>query len=290
MLLGWSLRPLTPLEERAGFSAANRWLLQEQRPDTLVVVWPPALSRSVHALANGLSASDAVPLEPAKARTLTRFLVLGPRGVGAPPELADASQSERRHFEALDVLVLNYPVTERVRANLRDDLRAAQVALAGPTLNLPCTEPRPDGGWGCAGQPEWNYVGPASLQVEGKNWDCVWTHPRAGHTLRIDWGEHELGDRLVLEAALSDEAARTPQGATVEIKAGWVGGQEVVLLRNNAAGITSRQLATPRGQRARVWASVSAPLDGRRHLGINLRLVDQDPTIATDPRSQGGNP
>ena len=260
-----SLWPEAPLALRPGFTAAVESLRTAQGSDSLIVIWPPSQSDALHALPTDLVATDAVPLETEDLRQYLRITVLGPTGFDAPPELRGASAEPRQRFEDVEVGSFVYPSQDRILFDLRTSIAEAKVGVHGPQANVECSTKRADQGWDCPGQPPWNNVSPTTLKVDGHDWPCVWAHPFGGHELVIDIGERLLGDRVELEAALSDDAVSTQNGSSV-------------ITRSNGPGILRDGLATPRGRRARVQLIITAGSDGRRHLGVSLRLVESRQT------------
>ncbi|MBI5512027.1 MAG: hypothetical protein HY903_24985 [Deltaproteobacteria bacterium] len=269
-----SFWPVTALAERPGFAAARRYLETALTPDSFVVVWPPEHAAALAALPPALTAADAVPIENDHQRRYLHILVVGPSGFATPPELADVRAEARRRFDAVEVGAWRHPSGDRVLADLRTNLSQARVSVSGPTVNVACDQRRPDGGWDCPGQPPWNNVSPTTLRVDGAAWPCVWAHPRAQHELAIDLGDQILGDRVELEAALADDAATTPGGAPVTLRLEVAGVGTSPLSRTNAAGVARANLPTPRGQRRNVRVVISTGSDGRRHLGVNVRVVE----------------
>lgn len=271
--LAWSWLPVTPLVERPGFDAALAHLGREAGPESFVVVWPPEQAAALAKLPPELRAADAVPQEDAERRRSTRVFVLGPRGVDAPPELTALGEGARLRFDDVEVLRLDYPRQDRVLFDLRQELDTARVSLRGPGGELACRARHPDGGWACPGKPEWVHVSPTMLQVKGASWPSVWAHPLDAHDLVIDLGERRLGDRVELEAALTDDAAGTPHGASVELSL-RVGGAEQRLTQPNTPGVRRLEVRTTRGEQQRVQLVVRTQADGRRHLGVNVRLLE----------------
>jgi hypothetical protein len=269
----WSHRPVTPLTRRPGFAEAAVHAAAHADAGTFVVVWPPHESAALAALPATLHAADAVPEEPARSRRWTRILVLGAAGFASPPELAAAAAEPRQRFGDVELAPFAWAAGDRVLFDLRTDLGRARVRLTGAAGDLACDAPRDGGGFGCPGRPEWNRVAPERLRVLGEDWPCVWAHPVADHVLVLDLGTVQLGDRLELEAALSDAAASTPGGAPVQLELAIPGVATKVLWRSNQAGIERLVVPTPHVT-APVRLSVRTAYDGRRHLGVNLRIVE----------------
>jgi len=282
--LACSFSPTTPLAALPGFQEAAQSLVDAQGPDSIVVVWPPELSAALYALPAELRATDAPPIENSAARQYTRLFVLGPVGGATPPELADATLEGRKRFDDVEIVTVTYPTTTRVLFDLRSGIADAKVTLIGPPADVECNAPRADHGWDCPSQPPWNNVAPTVIRAGGVDWPCVWSHPIASRDLVIDLGERRLGDRVELEAALSDDAAATPNGAPVALRLEVEGVGEKVVTRSNAPGILRESIATTRGHAAHVRLHVTTTNDGRRHFGVNVRIVE---TPKNDPAPRG---
>ncbi len=268
-----SMRPVRPLSERPGFDAAVAHLRAATAPATFVVVWPPEQAAALGALPRELRAADAVPVETASQRSVLRVLVLGPSGFDAPPELAEASAGERVRFDEVEVAPFEWAGGDRIDFDLRAGLAGATIRLEGREHRVTCDQPRPDGGWACPGRPSWNHVAPTRLRVGGDDWPCVWSHPVTGHELIVDLGEHELWDRVELEAALHDDVTGV-HGSTVVLRLEVDGAGSRRLTRTNQRGVARTVLPTVRGRRARVRVLITTANDSRRHLGVNLRILE----------------
>ncbi|MBI3179482.1 MAG: hypothetical protein HYZ27_07450 [Deltaproteobacteria bacterium] len=270
-LVAYSFVPATPLAERPGFVEAVAAIGAD--PPDLVVVWPPEQAAALAALPAELMASDAVPLEHESARRYVRIAVLAPAGVAPPRELAQAAPAAPRRFGDVEVSRFSYPPRERVAWDLRSDLGRARVTLRGQDGELACDLPRRGGGWSCPGRPEWNHVAPATLTVEGAPFACVWVHPVSGRALVIEVDRIPLAERLELRAALSDDAAATPGGAdvVVELQIDGVASQSLTV---GGPGMRRLVVPTPGRGEAGVRLVITTAHDGRRHLGVDLRVVD----------------
>lgn len=281
--LVWSLLPRPELAELDGFAQATAYLREQADEGTFVLVWPPEQARSLTALPRELHAADALPIEEPTARRYPQVLVIGPAGFAPPPELAAARAESRRGFGAVEVAAYSYTGRERVLFDLRRSLEQAAVKLVGPEGEVQCTTRRPDGGWSCPGRPDWNHVAPTVLEVEGRDYACLWAHPVAGHELVIELAPRERGDELRLSAALSDAAVATPEGAPVELALEVEGAGTRTLVRSNERGVA--QLSVPISRpSARLRLTVKTRHDGRRHLGINLEgIAKRAPAPTTSP-------
>jgi hypothetical protein len=87
-------------------------------------------------------------------------------------------------------------------------------------------------------------------------------------------GKVYVGIKPTETAALSDLAAATPGGAAVAIQLEVEGAGVTRLTRTNDRGVARAVLATNRGATGGVRMVITTPQDGRRHLGINLRVLD----------------
>jgi hypothetical protein len=109
--------------------------------------------------------------------------------------------------------------------------------------------------------------------VDGRDWPAVWAHPVDGRELLIDVGPRELWDRVEVEAALHDNATGGRRATVaVDLEVEGIGSRR--LLRTDVRGVVRTALPTPRGQTAPVRLRITAASDGRRHLGINLRILE----------------
>lgn len=142
----------------------------------------------------------------------------------------------------------------------------------------PCRQPRAEGGVACAGAPEWMYIAPKLISIDGERWRCVWAHPPAQGALELELpvtGTVAAGRRLELElrSALSDEAVRlTSDGAAVRTVVRQGGRELGRLVRSNRVGWAERRFVLEPG--VPVVLAVSAAKDGRRHHCLDARIVD----------------
>jgi hypothetical protein len=268
-----SLWPVEPLARRAGWGAAVERLSGSAGPADFVVVWPPEQAAALSELPPALRAADAVPVESPGRRRYPRMFVIGPAGFDTPPELGGAEASRER-FDDIEIGTFTYPRGDRVALDLRSDLAQARVELHMRAETITCDIRRPDGGWDCPGRPEWNHVAPTSLVAGGNDWPCVWAHPLTGSELVIDLGQQNLSDRVEIEAAMADEAVAMPNGASVKVLLEVDGAGTRRLIVPNRRGIVRASLRTDAGRRGRVRIVITTANDGRRHLGINLRLIE----------------
>jgi hypothetical protein len=273
LLVAASHWPVSPLADRPGWRAAVASLSSRVGSDSFVVVWPPEQAAALAELPPSLRAADAVPVESPQRRRYLSIFVIGPVGFDSPPELAGARPSRER-FDEVEVGTFVFATGDRVVFDLRSELEQAAVQFRSQSEALRCDRRRPDGGWSCPGRPDWNHVAPTTITVSGSDWPCVWAHPATGHDLVIDLGPRALADRVELEAAMRDDAVAGPYGASVNIRLEVDGAGSRRLAVPNRRGIVSTTVRTKPGRVAGVRAIITTPNDGRRHLGINLRLVE----------------
>ncbi len=269
----WSFWPVVPLAHRPGFLEAARFLDAHASSGTFVVVWPPHFASALDALPPGLQAADAVPQEEPGNRRYTQLWLVGPRGFSSPPELASLPAPRRQSFGDVELAAFRYPDKTRVLFDLRRDLASTVVRLEGGAKTLACDQPLAPGGWACPGRPSWNRVYPVTLTAAGQPYASVWAHPVSRRTLVLDLGERTLGSRIELQAALDDRAlARGAADVQVVLE---VGDQSFSLLRSNQRGIAELAVPTEPGSTRIVRLRISTANDGRRHLGVNLRLLTE---------------
>lgn len=116
------------------------------------------------------------------------------------------------------------------------------------------------------GSPGWEWVGPATVVVQGKPETCLWMHPLDGRPLRVRFPSVPTG-QITGRYAFSDAAAQTPGGGPVDLSV-WVGAREAL----------HRKVASRKG-----WApfrvavagedltfEVRAKKSGRRHFCVQL--------------------
>jgi hypothetical protein len=147
------------------------------------------------------------------------------------------------------------------------------VSLRAGEVSTECNLARNEGGHQCPGRPSWNHVGPAELRVSGSSWPCVWAHPVSGHELVLDFGRQQLAKAIEVEAALSDQAATTPRGASVMFSLVLDGQKAARWILPNSSGLKKWSVrTTPKTQSVQLVITTGA--DARRHVGVNLRIVE----------------
>jgi hypothetical protein len=124
----------------------------------------------------------------------------------------------------------------------------------------------------CPGLPAWMHVGDEDLPVDGRRQRCTWAHPTTNGRVVIDYGVVDVSRGLRLDAALTDTAARNPQGApvTVSVEFERDGARDVhdvtVQTKPGFVGIT----IPPAPAGTRVSVVVTTPNDGQRHTCFRL--------------------
>jgi hypothetical protein len=275
-LFARSFWPIHPLGGLTGFAPAVAAIDANRRPGSFVVVWPPAQASALDLLPRSWQAADAVPQEAAEHRRYVEIVVLSPAGAAMPPELAHTARLSHRLFDEVAVTTFRYAASARLLFDLRSELAHAAVWLEDASGRRACTQPEPSGGYACPGEPEWSKVTPTTITVEGRPWPGVWAHPRGDKTLVIALDHLSLGSALELEAALADEAV-SGSGAPVTLRLAIGGEEERTLVRSEAPGVARLVVATLSGTQADARLAITTPNDSRRHLAVNLRLLEANP-------------
>ncbi|MBI2373897.1 MAG: hypothetical protein HYV07_07860 [Deltaproteobacteria bacterium] len=268
-----AVRPLPRLE--APELDAARIALQATRKTGDVVIVSPLLAMSELARLGAQPMSPAVPAPEVFASR--RVLVVD----FASPRMSLPGEATRQEplGERL-VLRIFEPsgAGKLVVFDLYSDLEKARMSVAREGRVTPCVQPRSEGGRGCAPEPEWLYLARRSLDVEGRAAECVWAHPTTGGQIRIELPLVPAPPPtrklfLELDAALTDDAATTPDGAVVTT---------AVEEANRILGAVT--VPNQRGWRRSRFAlagdlpvllEVATPRDGRRHHCINARIVEE---------------
>lgn len=155
-------------------------------------------------------------------------------------------------------------------------LSSVDVSISHGSISF-CNKPRPGGGWDCPGHPEWMYVAPRRLQIEGQTELCVWAHPPKAGTLNLDLppvGTSSVGSftKLTVRSALDDGAVKTVAGATVVTSVVQGGLHLGRLVRSNHRGWVEQTYAIDPTQTIRL--SVSAESDGARHHCLSAQVSE----------------
>lgn len=161
--------------------------------------------------------------------------------------------------------------------DLFEHYRAARMWIERPpgTRSAVCDRPRPEGGFGCPGEPDWLYLAPRSLRVSGAAADCVWAHPTTGGVVVIELPLESVPEgrrlSLVLEGALDDSAA-SGDGVPVENTV-VQGGRELgrVVVPNRTGWYRGSFELSPG---APVQIRVTASHDGRRHHCLRAKIQE----------------
>jgi len=139
----------------------------------------------------------------------------------------DATKTERARFGEVRVWTAHVAAPEDesdARFDLYRDLGPGLMRVERPPGRVisVCARPRAAGGYGCPGQPEWVYASRYRQTIDGKSRACVWAHPIADATVVFELPaipEPPQGTlQLHVGAGLSDEAVKTPGGASVRTK------------------------------------------------------------------------
>lgn len=272
---GFSFLPLgkLPTEDIQQAIHALGGIPPEQRNSTWILVWPPHYSHLAEQLPKDLMASDALPQEQSQARRYSHITMLAPRNTPTPVELRETTEVALQEVGELSIRSFVFPESKRLLFDLRSEISKTQIQMETPEQKLLCITPRPDGGFMCPGRPEWNYLGPTQLMVNGQPWPCVWAHPISGEQLTINLGAQRLGDTIEIESALSDDAVNTPQGAAVDVRIEIDGQPAGNLTHANQTGVRVLKISTTANKLSTVKLYVTTNNDARRHFGLNLRLT-----------------
>ena len=142
----------------------------------------------------------------------------------------------------------------------------------------PCEVPRAEGGFRCAGEPDWLYASVRGLRVGQKERECVWAHPTTSGTIIFNVPpspDPAPGHRLELrvQAGLTDDAVRnTPDGAEVITEA-TQGGQSLGKVTvPNRVGWFRQSFELKPHQPAQL--RITTVRDGRRHHCVAAQVVE----------------
>jgi hypothetical protein len=161
-------------------------------------------------------------------------------------------------------------VTNYERAEMRIERPAGNVTSR-------CRDKRAEGGFGCPGEPEWLYLAPRALTIEGKSANCVWAHPTNNGVIVIELPASPApapGKKLLLDvkAALTDDAATTPDGAPVRTDVVQGGAPKGGLTVPNRPGWVRTHVELEPDKP--VELRVSTPKDGRRHHCLTAEISE----------------
>ena len=167
-------------------------------------------------------------------------------------------------------------------------LWALSTALTPSTMQVergaqvrPCQTSRADGGYSCAGEPDWLYAAVRVLRVGRQDRECVWAHPTTNGAIVFKVPAAPApapGQKLALQvqAGLVDEAVtNTPDGAPVftdVIQGGKTLGRLTV---NNRIGWFRSSFDLAPGREATL--RITTPRDGRRHHCLRAQIVEVTP-------------
>jgi hypothetical protein len=258
-------------------SRAREWVRAHGQPGDLVVHSPLFAMRELKGLGD-LVAKPDLPLPELRANR--RVVVIDRAdqpmgGLGRPAEVEPIGDQ---------VEIRTYPPTasgQGLRFDLATAIDRAEMTVERPagTLVARCNAKRTEGGFQCPGQPEWLYLAPRVLGIEGKNTTCVWAHPTNGGVIAIEMpgqapaaSGHKL--MLSLAAALTDDAATgTPDGAPVRTEIVQDGAIKGAVEVPNRVGWmrSSVEIAPDRPVQLRV----TTPRDGRRHHCLNAQIEER---------------
>jgi len=170
---------------------------------------------------------------------------------------------EPRRFGNATVWQFEVLATRRVKLDFLDLLDKAEVfELRGPDRS-PC--PLRGHRHACSGE-DWNYVGPTKKLIDLAIREMIWAHPSRDGIL-IRFKDVELGDRLLVGAALCYYATGYKDGTPVELSVYVDGGLFTRLVVPNEPGMKRWTLDLGRFARGRhqVEFKTYSVNPGRRH-------------------------
>lgn len=119
----------------------------------------------------------------------------------------------------------------------------------------------------CRGEAGWMYQGPHTTTAAGKNWPCVWAHPKKNATVHLRFENVSIPAGAKLHGAITDSSV-SGQGATVTVKAALGGTPVATLSVRDKKGVQS--VAMPESARQTLDIAITAPDDGRRHFCFDI--------------------
>jgi hypothetical protein len=256
---------------------AREWVRAHAQPGDLLVHSPLFSLRELKGLGD-LAAKPDLPLPELRAN---RRVVVIDRdrqpmgGLGRPALVEEIGDGVEIRIYA--------PVgsAQGLRFDLATAVDRAEMTVERPsgTVVARCDAKRAEGGLACPGQPEWLYLAPRVLTIEGKNATCVWAHPTNGGVIGIEIpGQAPAGPghklMLSLAGALTDDAAAgTPDGAPVRteiLQDGAIKG--AIEVPNRIGWVRANvEIAPDRSVQLRV----TTPRDGRRHHCLNAQIEER---------------
>lgn len=259
-----------------GFADATNWMQEHNTRGTFVVVWPPHQNATLKHLPEKLMAADAVYLEPNDKpyRRFVQYFVIGPRNISPPQELASAKLVHRLAFDQVEVVTFAYENKNRLVFDLREEIGSIRVELESESFRIVCDTLRAKDGFSCPKRPPWNHVAPTAIQVQGKAFPCVWAHPVQDADLVLDLGKRHTGDFVEVETAFADPAALWKQGTDVYILVEQDGAVVGQLAQTKKSGVSFLRVPTQSGSVAHFRIRIRTKQDARRHLGINVRMLE----------------
>ncbi|MBI4816231.1 MAG: hypothetical protein HY791_08235 [Deltaproteobacteria bacterium] len=266
------LRRRPPISD-SDMATAAEVLAESRRPGDVVVVSPLFSMRELAAF----RAEVVSPAIPSPETLASRRVLLVDRTdvrtrmPGTPTKrLPIASALELSTYEPSGSSTI-------VVFDLIADLQKARMSVVRDGHETACVQPRSEGGLGCAPEPEWLYLAPRSLELDGRTVSCVWAHPTTNGVIRIELPAipaPPTGRKLVLEleGGLTDEAATTPDGASVDATVSQGQARLGAILVPNARGIRRASIPISGDVPARI--EVTTARDGRRHFCLNVRIAE----------------
>ncbi|MEL7367844.1 MAG: hypothetical protein AAFN74_02945 [Myxococcota bacterium] len=271
-----AIRPSRPFVSLEAMKAARTQLAELTEPSDVVVHSPLF---TVEELA-GIGAMQARPDRPkAVVRRRRRAVVL---------DFADAPMFGLGAFDreiplGQGLVIRTYPPLGGPSGavwSLAEQIEPTTMLVERNGRRRSCRQRRQEGGYRCAGEPEWLNASVRALRVGGEERECVWAHPTTGGAIIFNVPVQPPpapGRRLKLklQAGLTDEAVRlTPDGASVTttVVTGKPPRRLGKLMVANRVGWFERTFDLTPAQP--VELRITSPRDGRRHHCINAQIVE----------------
>lgn len=274
----------------SAFTAALRTDLAVVEPGDRVLVHPPWRDDVVTALASlplpkGVVVSEA--FAPRHGDVWPNLVVVADRR-WALPAVIEKRQGTTVVKDHGDIVVFRLggravrPTANDAIAASTFDLEGAHVFVVesdGRTVECPWNDAR--GRHVCTGLPEWMTVGEDTLTIDGQQSRCLWSHPRTGATLIVDYGAVALAGSVRASVALSDGAVANDNGAAVTARL-IVGDRDASVTVHRQRGFHDAVVDVGAAT-ASVRLEFTTPDDGQRHTCFRL-------TTATPTSTKTGAP
>ena len=173
--------------------------------------------------------------------------------------------------------------SRQVRIEVADHLRSAEVSIERPDGTVRRCDRWLFGRWFC-GPGDWNYVGPAEVQIRGRAEHCLWAHPTTEGTLVVSFPDLPRASLVTGRHGISD------LGATSDVV-----GEFTFEVRVDGEVLESRRQARRRGMTS---FRVATGLDEVETFDLEFRVGGETTSqrhfcftaLVRDFRAFGGRP